>query len=392
MAVSAEHDTDMDETAAWLALSRVATTGTRSWLAAALKVGSPLELCGRAPQQLAALGLARDGGRHPPPVLPALDEMKALIDRCRGLDIECAPISSTDYPPLLRTLDDPPLFLFYKGVAPALAEPCAAIVGARRASHYGRRVAADLAGRLAAAGFWVVSGMALGIDAAAHQGALSRGRTVAVLAGGLDQPSPPSHRRLYDAILKEGTALSEHPPGMPSYPGHFPVRNRIITGLCPLVVVVEAAERSGSLISARLGNEQGREVLAVPGNIDSANAAGTNRLIRDGCAPLVDPREVIAQAKAASARFGQFSKSASNAPSRTAPEGGKPTSATVFSSHADKILAALGSEPAHVDAIADAVGLDQARVMTLLTALELDGMAERLAAGTFVRAGDLTPR
>lgn len=392
MAIGAEHDIDIDETAAWLALSRVATTGTSAWLAAALRLGSARELCGRTAQQLAELGIAREGGRRPPQLPPALDKMKALLDRCRSVDIKWAPISSTDYPPLLRSLDDPPLFIFYKGIAPALAEPCVAIVGARRASHYGRRVAADLAGRLAAAGFWVVSGMALGIDAAAHQGALARGRTVAVLAGGLDQPSPTSHRRLYEAILKEGTALSEHPPGMPSYPGHFPIRNRIITGLCPLVVIVEATERSGSLISARLGNEQGREVFAVPGNIDSANAAGTNRLIRDGCAPLVDPREVIPQARAAAARFGQISKSTSDDPARSTPDGEKPTIATVYSSDTDRILAALGSEPAHVDAIADAVGLDQSSVMTLLTALELDGVAERLAAGTFVRAGDLTRR
>lgn len=385
-------DANSDETAAWLALSRAAATGTRSWLAAALQLGSPLELFSLAPRQLAALGITNDGGQRLPRVPPSLDQMRVLIDRCRRLDIKWAAISSADYPPLLRALDDPPLFLFYRGIAPARAEPCVAIVGARRASHYGRRVAADLAGRLAAAGFWVVSGMALGIDGAAHQGALSRGRTAAVLAGGLDRPSPASHRKLYEAILAEGTVLSEHPPGTPSYAGHFPIRNRIITGLCPLVVVVEAAERSGSLISARLGNEQGREVFAVPGNIDAPSAAGTNRLIRDGCAPLIDPREIIAEAKAAAARFGQFPKSPANAPASTTLGGESPAPATVSTPHADRILAALGTEPAHVDQIAVEVGLDESRVMALLTALELDGMAERLGTGTFVRAGDLTPR
>lgn len=391
--MTARSDSDeADEAAAWLALSRAATQGTSRWLAAALELGSPRAVVGRSPRELVALGLGRYGGCRPPPEIPSLAEMRAVIADCRRRGIEAAPISSDDYPPLLRTLDDPPLFLFYKGSAPATAQPCVAIVGSRAVSPYGKRVAGDLAARLAAAGFWVVSGMALGTDAAAHRGALSRGRTVAVLAGGLDRASPSSHRELYDAILRTGSALSEHPPGARSYPAHFPIRNRIITGMCPMVIVVEAGLRSGSLVSARLANEQGREVFAVPGNIDSAQAAGTNRLIAEGAVPMLDPREVVAEATRAAARFGQRPPVAIDVATRAASNGGKSHEATVSGSPAGRILAALSNEPTDVDTIARAVGLDQSRVMTLLTALELDGLAERLSVGTFVRSGDLTPR
>jgi DNA processing protein len=376
-----------DETAGWLALSRVATTGTAAWLAAALHLGSPIELIGASAKQLSLLGLVRRGGREPAPAAPALEEMRVLLAQCRRCGIKPAPICSPQYPPLLRTLDDPPLFLFYRGESPAVLEPCVAVVGSRRVSPYGRRVAEEIGRRLAEAGFCVVSGMALGIDAAAHRGALSRGRTLAVLAGGLDRASPSSHRELYAAILKRGTALSEHPPGTPSYAAHFPIRNRIITGLCPLVIVVEAAERSGSLISARLANEQGREVFAVPGNIDALGASGTNRLIRDGCTPLVDVREMVAEATEIAARYGLVPR-----PGSVSAKGPDPCDGPVSSAPLGRVLATVNQEPADVDSIARAVGFEETEVMTLLTTLELDGLVERLAGGTFVRASRLTPR
>jgi DNA processing protein len=385
---SGSADDDCDETAAWLALSRVATRGTRPWLAAALHAGSPLELVGATVTELRALGIPAKRGPESTPLPPSLEAMHSVIEQSRRSGIEVAPISSNRYPRLLRSLEDPPLFLFYRGVAPVLIEPCVAIVGSRRASPYGRHVATTAAGRLAAAGFWVVSGMALGIDGAAHRGALGRGRTAAVLAGGLDRPSPPSHSRLYREILGSGGALSEHPAGTASYPSHFPVRNRIITGLCPLVVVVEASERSGSLVSARLAAEQGRDVAAVPGNIDLAGSAGTNRLIHDGAIPLVDLGEIVDLATQAARRFGQRVE----APSEGLLSGEKSTVARVSDDESKRVLAALGSVPNHVDTIARTVRLDESRVMTLLTALELDGLAERLAEGTFVGTGDLTPR
>ncbi len=389
-AITTEDPDDPEETAAWLALSRAATTGTRAWLAAAIRAGSPIELMNASRERLVALGLAARSGRGRPPALPPLAQMRAVIDHAARLGIDVAPISSRRYPPMLRSLDDPPLFLFYKGAVPATIEPCVAVVGARRASNYGRRVAEVAAERLAAAGFWVVSGMALGIDAAAHRGALRRGRTIAVLAGGLDRPSPPSHAGLYRDILETGGAISEHPPRTASYPSHFPIRNRIITGLCPLVVVVEAGLRSGSLVSARLAAAQGRELAAVPGNIDNAGSAGTNRLIRDGAMPLIDMDELVETALEAARRFGQAAAAASEV-AADCPNDGKSDGPTVSGTDGDRILRVLSNEPIHVDAVAAAVGLDESLVMTLLTALELDGLVARLAEGTFVRAGDLTP-
>lgn len=192
------------------------------------------------------------------------------------------------YPRLLSQIDDPPGVLFARGGF----EPCdalaVAIVGARHASAYGRRVAHQLAGALARAGCTIISGLARGIDAAAHRGALDAGgRTIAVLGSGVLEIYPPEHAELALEVMRNGAVVSETPPLMEPQAGAFPARNRIISGLCLGTVVVEAADRSGSLITARLAGEQGREVFAVPGPIDSRTSRGCHRLIRDG-ATLVE--------------------------------------------------------------------------------------------------------
>ncbi len=212
------------------------------------------------------------------------------IERVRELGADLLLLDDGVYPALLREIFDPPLTLYLKGAwEESLNAPCVAVVGSRRSSTYGQNAAQMLARDLAQRGVTIISGLARGIDAAAHRGALEAGgRTVAVMGTGLDQVYPRDHRKLAQEILAAGGALvSEFPLETPPAPQNFPYRNRVISGLSLGVLVVEAAENSGSLITARLALEQGREVFAVPGNITSRNSFGTNYLIKGAGAKLV---------------------------------------------------------------------------------------------------------
>ena len=209
--------------------------------------------------------------------------------RVRELGADVLVLDDGTYPALLREIADPPITLYVRGAwAEALDAPCVGIVGSRRCSTYGQNTASLLARELASRGVTIVSGLARGIDAAAHRGALEGGgRTVAVLGTGVDEVYPRDHKKLAAEILDKGGALvSQFPLGTPPIPENFPYRNRIISGLSLGVVLVEAAENSGSLITARLALEQGREVFAVPGNITSRNSFGTNYLIKAAGAKL----------------------------------------------------------------------------------------------------------
>jgi DNA processing protein len=206
------------------------------------------------------------------------------------------PRSSLEFPPLLRAIHDPPAGLFLRGEGePAiLSEPAVAIVGARASSGYGASVARSLGRELAAAGLVVVSGLARGIDAEAHRGALeANGTTVAVLGCGIDRDYPAAHAELARRVAGAGLIVSEYAPGVEPAPWRFPARNRLVAGLCPATVVVEARERSGALITADLALEEGREVFAVPGEITSSLSAGTNALLKLGAAPLTSAADVL---------------------------------------------------------------------------------------------------
>jgi DNA processing protein len=205
--------------------------------------------------------------------------------------------SSPDFPPLLSAIHDPPAGLFLRGAAEPeiLARPAVAIVGARASSGYGSSVARGLGRELAAAGLVVVSGLARGIDAEAHRGALeAAGTTVAVLGCGIDRDYPAAHAELARRVAEAGLIVSEYAPGVEPAPWRFPARNRIVAGLCAATVVVEARERSGALITTDLATEEGREVFAVPGEITSALSAGTNALLKLGAAPLTGAADVLA--------------------------------------------------------------------------------------------------
>jgi DNA processing protein len=204
--------------------------------------------------------------------------------------------SEAEFPAPLRSIHDPPVGLFVRGTAPLslLERPCVAVVGARACSSYGLAVALAFGRELAAAGAVVISGLARGVDAAAHRGALDAGITVAVLGCGIDRDYPRAHAGLAERVAASGLILSEYPPGVEPAPWRFPARNRIVAGLAAATVVVEARERSGALITADLALEEGREVLAVPGEITSRLSDGTNHLLRLGATPATSVDDVLA--------------------------------------------------------------------------------------------------
>jgi DNA processing protein len=362
-----------DETLAALGLWSLARSGARSWIDALRRLKSARAVFAASDAELAATGLG-------PRRICALrsvsgwDERRRLRDRCAALGIGIAVFGSSDYPEMLGNLVDAPVLLYWRGVSPPCAvQPTVAIVGARRATRYGLRSARRVSGLAAQAGAWVVSGLANGIDAAAHLGALDHGRTAAVLAGGVDRCYPSGNRRLAEKIVATGVVLSEYPPGTPTLPRHFPVRNRIITGLAKLTVIVEAHERGGSLVSARLAVEQGREVMVLPGPIDSPASRGTNRLIADGGRPLLEPSDLVDALGLA----GRGKPARVHAPGYPRePPNDAETAA---------ILRSLDDEPTSVDELVAATRLDETVILEKLTSLELDGLAERLPGGTYVR-------
>ncbi|HEY7586517.1 MAG TPA: DNA-processing protein DprA [Candidatus Deferrimicrobiaceae bacterium] len=224
----------------------------------------------------------------------AADRAMGIRDACSKAGIRVVPLGSEDYPDALRHVPDAPLVLYIAGNDVPL-EDSVALVGSRAPTQHGRQFAGELARDLAAEGWTVVSGMARGIDSAAHEGALrGGGKTVAVLGCGADVVYPPEAGRLRERILEQGALLSEYPPGTPPLPRHFPARNRIISGISRGVVVVEAPSRSGALITAGLALDQGREVMAVPGNPLFPHTAGSNRLIREGAEPVTCAGDVAA--------------------------------------------------------------------------------------------------
>lgn len=288
------------------------------------------------------------------------------------------------YPPLLMETPDPPPVLFVRGTLPGPG-PAVAVVGSRRASRTGLEAARHLSRGLAAAGVTVVSGFARGIDGAAHRGALEAGgSTVAVLGCGVDVCYPPEHAALLPELLPRGAVLSELPMGAPPLAPHFPVRNRIIAGMVPLVLVVEAAERSGSLVTARLAAEMGRDVAAVPGSILSPGSAGSNALLKDGAIFVRDVSDLLSELPGVSRAT----------PEAAATAGGRPgpsASAEALGADAAAVFAALDpDDPLDADALVAATGLPASRLSAALVLLELEGLAEALPGAVFVRGRDKT--
>ncbi len=316
---------------------------------------------------------ARDAGRtllvDPAADLPEADAIRdALAGRAEAVHAELARLgwrfvaqADPEFPARLAVIADPPLGLFVRGSF--AATHAVALVGARRATAYGREVAEYLGKALAAAGVLVVSGMARGVDGAAHRGALAAGGpTAAVWGAGPDRAYPPEHADLAEEIAAHGALLTEYPPGSPPLAHHFPERNRIIAGLCEVVIIVEADERSGALITARLALEEGREVMAVPGSVFSRLSAGPNGLLRAGAAPVLSADDVLGVL-------------------------GRPPASPAAPQEEPALLTFLpAGGTATVDRLAAASGQPVAQVLETLLALELGGRIVRLPDGSYRRS------
>jgi len=353
----------------WLRLARTPNIGPVTFFQLLRKFRSASVALDALPE------LTRKSRRGRELVSPPVDEVAREIELTRKYGAQILASCEPEYPPLLKALDPPPPVLTALGKVELVAQTTVAIVGARNASAAGRKLARDISAALGKSGFVTVSGLALGIDGEAHAASLTTG-TVAVLGGAVDHIYPPQHERLYAEIAAKGLILSESPFGYRAKAQDFPRRNRIITGLSRGVVVVEAAERSGSLISARMAGEQGREVMAIPGSPLDPRASGTNRLIRQG-ATLVRHADDILEVLE-SLPFSNVS--APGEPFEDAAEEDLPQDLLT------RIVLALSPHPMPIDEIARAAGATPAQCAAALMELELSGAATTLSGGLASRA------
>lgn len=269
----------------WVALNLVLSENLRAAKKIADRFPCIREAFEASGQDLVALGIEEDKARAISS-LEILDQARQEIERLKRKGYIILTLEDEAYPDYLREIFDPPFVLYCAGKVETLKRPAVSIVGSRKPSSYGRAVTLRLAEELASRGIVVISGLAWGIDSIAHTGALKGGKTLSVLGSGLENIYPRENWRLFERIVDQGAVVSEFPAKSPPLGFHFPIRNRIISGLSLAVVVVEAAKRSGSLITARLALEQNREVMAVPGNVTSELSRGTNWLIKSGAKPV----------------------------------------------------------------------------------------------------------
>jgi len=355
------------ERARWIALSRVKGLGGVSFKKLAARFADPTEAFGASARDLEQIqGLDKD-------VVNGLlnfsqwQEIDEEIRRIEEAGATIVPFTDRSYPARLRMIADPPPFLYVKGEFRPDDDKAVAIVGSRSASEYGCRIARDLSHDLASLGFTVVSGMARGIDGTAHKTALEAGgRTIAVLGSGVDRAYPPEHGELYRRIVENGAVVSELPIGARPMAFNFPARNRLISGLSLGVVVVEATEKSGSLITASLALEQGREVFAVPGEAGASRSRGTHRLIRQG-AKLVENVKDIVEEIAPQLATGA---GAVDQPPRQLAQNA--------SEAAHKIFALLQERVLQIDEVIENSGFPPSKVSEVLLELELQGHLQQL--------------
>jgi DNA processing protein len=379
----AQHDVAAPEAAtvtrerwAWVALAMVReVAGNARRYHDLLRLGSPAEIF-RMPQRQLSASVGKDTAL----AVGAFDWHRAAREQAaaaEGCGVRLLLLEDEAYPRSLRPIDLPPPFLLVRGALLREDGFAMAIVGSRRASAYGLRMAERLAGDLGGRGVTIVSGLARGIDTAAHRGALGvGGRTVAVLGSGVDVVYPPENRRLAVEAAEAGAVVSQFPMGTSPLPHHFPARNRVIAGLTLGTVVVEAAERSGALITARCAGELGREVYAVPGNVSSSGSQGTNGLIQDGAKLVQGWEDVVAEWPS------DWRRALRTLPA--APD--QPGTAGAVEPGERAILAMLGDDPVAVDAVVERSGLPSSEVSAGLMALELRGLVRRMTGQRYVRS------
>lgn len=359
----------MEEKAYWIALNKVSGIG-------AVRMAALLAHCGSAEAawrasilDLKAAGLDRRSLEN---LLQARREMdvEAEWERVHKAGIQVLTLLDEEYPTNLRQIDAPPPVLYVRGALQPNDSWAVAIVGTRRASVYGREVALSLSRDLAANGITVVSGLALGVDTVAHKCAVENdGRTIAVLGSSVDQIYPPENRGLAQKITEQGAIISEYPLGTRPDANNFPPRNRIISGLSRGVVIVEAGERSGALITAKFAAEQGRDVFAVPGSILHPGSAGCNTLIQQGAIPLLSVNDIFNHLNLEQARNQQAARAAIPADPQEAA-----------------LLRHLNQEPLHLDDLVRQSTLPAPQVAGLLAMMELKGLVRQVGALSYVRA------
>ncbi|MBI2348911.1 MAG: DNA-protecting protein DprA [Deltaproteobacteria bacterium] len=358
----------------WLALARVKGLGCASFKRLAEHFGDPTKAFSASPGELAEVpGLDRDAA-HGLASFSDWAEVRKELKRALATGARLVPFGASDYPARLRTIADPPPVLYVRGEMREEDSKAVAIVGSRSASNYGIRITQELGRGLASLGFTIISGMARGIDGAAHEAALAAGgRTLAVLGCGVDVVYPPEHERLYENICRNGAIVSELPIGTPPFSFNFPGRNRLISGLALGVVVVEATEKSGSLITAGLALEQGREVFAVPGEAGASRSRGTHRLIRQGAKLVEGVKDVVEEiAPQMLERAGSAREKAPLAlPSDVGTE-------------AKRVFGLIAERALQIDEVIEASGLAAARVSEILLDLEMRGLLKQLPGKRFI--------
>ncbi|MEO6444808.1 MAG: DNA-processing protein DprA [Gemmatimonadaceae bacterium] len=337
-------------------------------------------------QRLLASGDAR-AALEASTTAPSRDAARAqaerLLDACRARGVDVVVSTEARYPQRLRHLEDAPSVLFALGSLASCEGPSVALVGSRRATAYGRRVARGLAAALAHAGVCVVSGLAAGIDAESHTGCLDGdGRTVAVLGTGVDVPYPRGNAPLHAAVAKRGLVLSELPPGRGAHAGAFPRRNRLIAALADVVVVVEAGTKSGALITAQAGFALGRMVGAVPGPVDVDTSRGANLLLRDGAHVIASVEDVLGLLALAPRGAGEASAPTADAPRRSL---GPASDDAAPDSSEGRLLAILSHGPQLADDLVRAAGLSPREVGAAIATLTLAGAVRMDAAGLVER-------
>jgi DNA processing protein len=352
---------------AWASLQLLPGVSARSLVALLKAFDGPAEILSAAPGTLAKVvpaTLAATIGRGPDPA--ALDKTLAWL---REDGHQLIAWDDPAYPQALLTIADPPPVLYFRGRSELLNRPAIAIVGSRNATTQGRETAEAFARALAEAGLTIVSGLALGIDAAAHRGGLAAaGSSVAVIGTGIDRVYPAAHRDLARRLASEGGVLTEFALGSPPLPGNFPRRNRLISGLARGVLVVEATLASGSLITARFAADQNRDVYAIPGSIHSPFSKGSHRLIKDGAKLVESAQDVLEELG-----LGGAANPAARAPAGT------------VKGNTARVLTALGYDPAGIDALTSRCGLPADVISVALVELELAGEIAGLPGGLYQR-------
>ncbi len=363
----------MDDLKYWVWLSSLPGIGARRFNQLIEYFGSPYEVWNANYNQLFRVqGL----GKNIYTVLNQKyrDNLEFYMHRIKEIGIDVLRAVDDDYPVHLKAIYDPPPVLYVRGKLEKSDDRAVAIIGSRKATIYGLNMAKEIAFELAIRGITVVSGMARGVDTFAHRGALEAGgRTIAVLGCGVDIPYPPENKMIIDQVSKSGSVISEFAVGMKPLSGNFPARNRIISGLSMGVVVIEAGDRSGSLITVDFALEQGKEVFAAPGNATSYESKGTNRLIKEGAKMVTCVEDVLEE-------FAEL---------RTIKVVSEKKNEQQYSNLDEderKIINNIGAEPVHIDILLRRTGHNIQKINSVLTMLELKGILKQLPGKFFLRA------